>query len=1121
MSRLKPTLGPAFRIDPLDSRLYFAFGVTTTSTSYVVDNGANLQFTVLRAGTTSSTIHLGDMTSVKYKCNEMLAPYATTGRYSHYEQGLGSSSAVTATVDPNGQWILVTADDSANSASATQYYAVRKGDDTIYMASLPTDVTAGPGEGRYIAYLNRSVFTNPEAPSDNAGSTGAIEGSDVYGHADGTTSSKFYNMGRRMIENTVHGIVGSAGGSAVGAWMYMGNREHSAGGPFFKDIDFQSGSAVEMYNCLFTGHTQTENFRQGLYTYGMSFNGGAAPAATLDYSWMSALNLNGWIPASQRGTLAGVASGVPVGHEVTVTLSNSAAQYWGTPDSTGKYTISGVQAGTYTETLYDGELAVGTRTVTVTGGQTTNANIADTLYTPSNSIFRIGTWDGTPLGFLDTDADPATGIPKVEIMHPSDVRMADWDSTPNFIVGTNTASQWPAYQFMGVNNSQKITFNLTSAQVQNLTLRIGITWGFSGARPQITVNPGQTYAWTSTYPTASSDLNSRGITRGTWRGDNQVYTFDIPASAFRAGTNTISVPLISGSYTSGQTWLSPNVSYDAIDLTPTTTAYAPSIASVTVTPGGASVGVNGKRTFAAVAKDAAGNVVAANFDWSTALGTIDANGNYLAPASAGTDTISVTATEVQTSGYNTTTKKSTAFSTAITGTGSTTVNVLADEPPTVATPAAANPSPAAATSTALSVLGADNNGEAKLTYTWAATGTPPAPVTFSANGTNAAKSTTATFTKGGTYNFTVTITDASGLTTTSNVSVNVSFGAFTSSSDVGSPSLSGSLSYTSSTGAYTIKAGGADIWGASDQFRYSYTTMAGNGAMVARASSLTNTNSHAKAGVMFRDSSAANAAYAFVTVGPTGTVSFETRSANGVSASYSASATSTLPTYVRLVRSGNTFAAYFSTTGTSWKQVGTTQTVTMASSTLAGLAVTSHNTTTATTAKFDSVAIGTVPAVSSFFVNDGSAQRSMVTSLTVKFNGPVTLASNALTLTRLSDGAGVPLTISTADNTTYTLKFSGTGIVASSLADGVYTLAVNASGVSASGITMTADSSLVFHRLFGDSNGDKTVDLIDSRAFRQALDGVYNESFDYNADGIVDLIDSRQFRSRLDTSLNY
>lgn len=93
--------------------------------------------------------------------------------------------------------------------------------------------------------------------------------------------------------------------------------------------------------------------------------------------------------------------------------------------------------------------------------------------------------------------------------------------------------------------------------------------------------------------------------------------------------------------------------------------------------------------------------------------------------------------------------------------------------PTVATPAAASPSPATGLTTTLSALGADNAGEAALTYTWATTGTPPAAVTFSANGNNAAKSTLATFTKAGAYNFLVTIRDAGNLTVTSSVSVTV------------------------------------------------------------------------------------------------------------------------------------------------------------------------------------------------------------------------------------------------------------------------------------------------------------------------------------------------------------
>src|SRR5262249_10654780 len=87
--------------------------------------------------------------------------------------------------------------------------------------------------------------------------------------------------------------------------------------------------------------------------------------------------------------------------------------------------------------------------------------------------------------------------------------------------------------------------------------------------------------------------------------------------------------------------------------------------------------------------------------------------------------------------------------------------------------ASANPSPTTSTTTNLSVLGADATGESNLTYSWATTGSPPAPVNFSINGTNAAKNAIATFTKAGNYSFLVTITNSGGLSVTSSVSVPV------------------------------------------------------------------------------------------------------------------------------------------------------------------------------------------------------------------------------------------------------------------------------------------------------------------------------------------------------------
>jgi hypothetical protein len=96
-----------------------------------------------------------------------------------------------------------------------------------------------------------------------------------------------------------------------------------------------------------------------------------------------------------------------------------------------------------------------------------------------------------------------------------------------------------------------------------------------------------------------------------------------------------------------------------------------------------------------------------------------------------------------------------------------------DLPPTIATDAAANPNPVAGQSTTLHVLGADDGGESNLKYTWATTVTPPSAVAFSINGTNAAKNTTVSFTKSGTYYFKVTATDSGGLSAIDMVPVTV------------------------------------------------------------------------------------------------------------------------------------------------------------------------------------------------------------------------------------------------------------------------------------------------------------------------------------------------------------
>ena len=79
--------------------------------------------------------------------------------------------------------------------------------------------------------------------------------------------------------------------------------------------------------------------------------------------------------------------------------------------------------------------------------------------------------------------------------------------------------------------------------------------------------------------------------------------------------------------------------------------------------------------------------------------------------------------------------------------------------------------PVSGATTVLSVLGADDGGEPGLTYTWSCSGPPG--VTFSTNGPNKAKNTTATFPGAGRYSFQVTIADNGGLTASSSIAVTV------------------------------------------------------------------------------------------------------------------------------------------------------------------------------------------------------------------------------------------------------------------------------------------------------------------------------------------------------------
>ncbi len=160
------------------------------------------------------------------------------------------------------------------------------------------------------------------------------------------------------------------------------------------------------------------------------------------------------------------------------------------------------------------------------------------------------------------------------------------------------------------------------------------------------------------------------------------------------------------------------------------------------------------------------------------------------------------------------------------------------------------------------------------------------------------------------------------------------------------------------------------------------------------------TNTYAKAGVMFRGALTAGSANVILDMKPGGGIEFMARSSGGGSTSFIAGGTGS---WLKLVRSGNTFTASMSSDGSTWTQVGTTS-VTLPSSAWVGLAVCSHDTTVLNTSTFDNVV---VPLPSS-----GGTDQAPTVAITSPTSGKFAAGSNITFTASASD----PDT--TANNTT-------------------------------------------------------------------------------------------------------
>ena len=178
--------------------------------------------------------------------------------------------------------------------------------------------------------------------------------------------------------------------------------------------------------------------------------------------------------------------------------------------------------------------------------------------------------------------------------------------------------------------------------------------------------------------------------------------------------------------------------------------------------------------------------------------------------------------------------------------------------------------------------------------------------------------------------------------------------------DIGNPTPAGSQSTSGAT--WTINAGGADIWGTADQFRYVWQSMTSNSSVSAHIVSQTPAppgNAWAKAGVMMRTDQTAGSPFYGVFVTPGNGVTVQYRTAAGVAAVMPVSVAGTTPTYLQVADTANVLTAYTSTNGTSWTPIANSSvTLALGTSLLGGVAVTSHDAATLSTVTVDTVTVG-------------------------------------------------------------------------------------------------------------------------------------------------------------------
>jgi hypothetical protein len=348
--------------------------------------------------------------------------------------------------------------------------------------------------------------------------------------------------------------------------------------------------------------------------------------------------------------------------------------------------------------------------------------------------------------------------------------------------------------------------------------------------------------------------------------------------------------------------------------------------SMTVSPATTTVQPAGTRAFAATVLNQLGTPMLAQPQaaWSvTGGGSVDTAGVFTAgPAAGGPFTLTASA-----AGFS-------ANATIMVGNTSPTVDITSPGISPVGLPDLTD---------SILLVASVNDAEVVPAIQWTQVSGPAGGQAVFASATSA--STGVRFPVAGTYVLRITVSDGL-LTVTDEVTVGAGVAVDPLvGTNIGTGGYDGT--HTVSGGTITVNAGSGDIWTAPDRFYLLSTPLSGNFTVSARVASLGPVTAGqtpaawAKAGVMIRQSTAANSAFVMMVMTPGSGWAFQTRTAAGALTN-SNGAGLVAPYWVRLVRSGTTISAFRSVDGIGWSGSGST-TISMTDPVQVGFAASSNS----------------------------------------------------------------------------------------------------------------------------------------------------------------------------------